>query len=197
MSRRLPAFLDQRMTVAAHFAQETKSVLAAVDRDGNQLAFTMQAQQLGNWCWAATTASIRAFFREDSLTSQCDVASYHLGWNCCPPGLDRPDNRNNLDFALQTALGDNLAAPPPGRALTWIDVAAEIRDQRPICCAIRWSDGTAHFTVITGTIDGPAREIIMRDPKYPGEHRLPIERFTRAYRDDGQWVDSYRTDRAN
>lgn len=156
----------------------------------NPLPFAMPRQQLPQWCWAATTEGVQAYYREPFARSQCEIASFWLGLPCCPP---RPEHDTPYD--LQTVLEGNLAAPVHHGALPLGDVTREIDDGRPICCAIEWRSGELHFNAIIGYVGGPSAELIVRDPKY-GAAQLSYHEFSNRYRGEGRWVAALRTRKA-
>jgi hypothetical protein len=153
------------------------------------LGFVMQRQQQDFWCWAATTASVSAFFDSSSPWTQCLVASHSLGRSSCcvAPGpcdvpftLDQPLNHtNNLDSTLAT--NDSLS-----------NVQSEIDAGRPVCCHILWNDGSGHFVALTG-YDPSTDDVVVDDPLY-GSDTMPYDEFAFRYHGGlGRWDFTYFT----
>src|SRR5262245_23438285 len=94
------------------------------------LAFTMQHQKQTQWCWAAVTASVAAYYRNQAWT-QCRVVNNQLGQvSCCSNGSTSACNQPwYLDKALDVVgnLGDYAAG-----ALSIGQITAEIDGARPI-----------------------------------------------------------------
>src|SRR3954471_13335913 len=71
------------------------------------LTFGVQHQQEDQWCWAAVTSSVSAFYGVPSWT-QCRIVNAELGQTaCCTRGSSKPCNQPwRLDKAL--TLSGNL-----------------------------------------------------------------------------------------
>lgn len=151
------------------------------------LPFVMQSQLQGNWCWAATSSSVSAFFDPSSGWSQCNVASASLGSACCsaPLPCDRPFT---LDGPL-TVTGNlqGLLAGNDVRA----SLQAEIDAGRPVCCHISWISGGGHFVALAG-YDWSTDDLLVDDPLY-GRQTVPYSTFVAAYRGAGSWDYTYYT----
>jgi hypothetical protein len=178
------------MPVAAPALIRPRSLVALADASaagGNRtLDFAMVSQGLSNWCWAATTASVRAYYDHVPPRRPCEVVSEVLGSNCCPPGND--DDPNNILWALDDALGSRLARAVP-RALSFEEIVTEIEARRPICCHV--TIGAGHFNAIIG-YDSATREIDIADPLYGPHNNFAYDRFCSDYR-GGRWDYSYLT----
>ncbi len=184
---KVPEFLGPLIRVPA--SNRTKSDRFeefSVPAAGVEIPIVVQSQLLGNWCWAAVTASIREWYEEENAKAQCAVASEFLARNCCPPGIDDVSNPNNRRYSIATALGLNMARPALDRPLRPEEIPEVVASNRPACCVIRWSNGQLHFVLLTGYIEGIG-DVIVRDPLlglFVGSYR----RFTESYRDKGQWL---------
>lgn len=178
MSVTTPSFLAFGATVG---------LTDTVTRGGaGKLDFTMVGQDLSNWCWAATSVSVVAYYEHRAPMRQCEYATSKVGWNCCPPGSD--GGPNDVLWALDDALGNRLAAAVP-RPLRFEEIVDEIAARRPICCHL--TIGAGHFNVIVG-YDGDTREIDIADPLYGSHDNLAYDQFCSNYR-GGRWDYSYLT----
>ena len=189
----LPSFLGPFVDVPAAPAAQ----LAANRPPGGAgaphiLTFTMQDQQQTEWCWAATAASVSAYYNVAKVWTQCEVASQCLGMDCCiiplpppPPPYWAGNRMYTLDFALNVI--QHLASGPTGDVLTFSSITDEIKGGRPVCCHISWG----HFNVIVGYYDDSNQDIVVRDPLH-GEQTLPYAMFVSSYY-GGAWDDSYLT----
>lgn len=179
--KQVPAFLGPLIAIETVELDNWSLELDAT-APGNVLAMEVQSQLLSNWCWAATTASIEAWYHEPYAQEQCAVASEWLGLACCPPGPD-PCNR---EYNLPTSLRRNAAAPPIGGPILPQQIVQAINASQPICCAIRWkSTGKFHFAVLVGYYSNG--NLVLRDPLY-GEHVMPYDQFKSHYGPDGEWA---------
>ena len=189
----LPSFLSPFVDVPAAPAAPLAENPPAGSGGAHQiLPFTMQDQQQTEWCWAATAASVSAFYKDDPVWTQCKVASECLGMECCitplppPPPPYWPGNRM---YALDVALNiiHHLADGPTGGVLRFSSIISEINGERPVCCHISWG----HFNVIVGYCDDSDQDIVVRDPLF-GEKTLPYATFVSSYH-GGTWDYSYHT----
>lgn len=152
----------------------------------NPLPFSMQVQEQTEWCWAATAASVSAYYDVAPVLTQCEVASKCIGVDCCITPL--PPERN-IKWALDAALKaiKHLAADPSG-ALPFSSIVTEIDGGRPICCHISWD----HFIAIVG-YDDSNQDVVVCDPDpHHAEQTLPYETFVSDYY-EGSWDYSYLT----
>src|SRR6266567_5937703 len=112
------------------------------------LAFVVQHQNQTNWCWAAVTASIAAYYRNQGW-SQCGVVNDRLGQvMCCQDGSSAICNQPwYLDQALSRVghLANYISAP-----LSMQQIQSEIDAGRVIGVRIGWMNGGGHFITIRG-----------------------------------------------
>lgn len=164
----------------------------------NPLRFDIQTQTQTEWCWAAVTASVSAFYRPSTIWSQCYVATRALGQvcngaDCCAQG----DGACNRDWYLEDALRCtlNLGAPPVG-PVGFDVVRREIDGGRPIGVRFQWSGGDAgHFFVIYGYVDDGSDTVLTRDPRFR-DGSMPISELAGRYLGCyGSWSNSYFTQR--
>ncbi|MEA3037766.1 MAG: hypothetical protein QOE79_279 [Sphingomonadales bacterium] len=174
----VPSFLRPAASVAP--------AAAAAPGGADKLDFTMARQDLSNWCWAATTVSVRSYYDHVPPEPQCAFASTLVGWDCCPPGND--GGPNDILWALDDALGSHLAQALP-RALTFDEIVGEIAARRPICCHV--TIGAGHFNAIVG-YHSATREIDVADPLYGPHDNVPYDQFCSNYR-GARWDYTYLT----
>lgn len=165
--------------------------VAGVPESASLAGFFVQAQLQSNWCWAAVSASMAAFFGSSNWT-QCKVAAAELGpLQCC--GADASSKCNQpwyLDAALaRTGHFDHMNASNSHFA----DVRTEINNGRPLGCRIAWSGGGAHFMTLSGwrvTADG-SEYVDVHDPYY-GFAQKSYPDFVAAYQSSGDaWTHTY------
>ena len=186
----LPAFLGPFVDLSASPAAAAP---AGPPADGVILPFTMQVQQQTEWCWAATAASVSAFYNVAPVLSQCQIASECLGgMECCITPLPPPPPpywEGNCSYALDAALNvvKHLAAGPTGDILPFASIMNEINGRRPICCHI----STGHFNAIVGYHNDSNQDLVVRDPLY-GEHIVPYRVFVSG-NNGSVWDDTYLT----
>lgn len=165
--------------------------------DGAEIDLSIPQQILDNWCWAAVTAGLEAAFGIDPARSQCRIVSDVLGTGCCPDGANVQNC--NIPHAPQPALGelfDVRVDAPVGTSLPFL--RREIGERRlPVLANLGFSDGRiGHLVVISGfRRTGSLITLTVWDP-YTGERSdEPLNRFRRAFRDNGMWRASYRLKR--
>ncbi len=157
-----------------------------------QLKFSMQAQVLTNWCWAATSASASYFYDNGTTWAQCKIACSCLTRNdCCGPDPNQCNEPWYLERAL--TITGNFLPPLVGDALGINDIIREVDTGKIIGARVKWSNGGGHFVAIYGydnTLPDPY--IYVADPIY-GTSFININNFTNNYQGSGQWTHSYYT----
>lgn len=155
-----------------------------------QLRFTMQQQQQGNWCWAATATSVSHFYDAGSTWTQCSVANAQIGRNdCCGTGATGPCNIYGfLDDAL-TRVGhfDHIT----GSTTAFGGVEGEVLAGRPLGIRVAWSGGGAHFIAATGTEDDSM--VWVSDCGSGTTALVDYNTLTTSYAGSGTWTHSYFT----
>jgi hypothetical protein len=162
--------------------------LGAAPPSGGGLQFTMQHQQQTQWCWAAVTSSVAAYYQNPGW-SQCRVVNDRLGQTaCCVSGASPTCNRPwYLDQALDRVgeLGNYIASP-----LTLGQLRSEIDAGHPVGVRIGWSNGGGHFVAIGGY--SGAEIVDVQDPWF-GQSSVDYFVFRTNYQGSGRWTHSYRT----
>jgi hypothetical protein len=151
--------------------------------------FDMRAQRMREWCWAAVSVSIEAFYDRHSTWTECKMAAAEFGTSCCD--FAQPCNRvNRLDPPL-TRLG-RLRGRPLFRTLTFVEIQKEIDAGRPIAVRVGWREGGGHFLAIYGyhVTPGGIPQLLLGDPFY-GDSRVNYDHFTTAYQGSGTWTDTF------
>ena len=157
----------------------------------DKLAFTMQQQQQGNWCWAATSASIAVFYGTTGW-SQCSIANAQTGrTDCCGTGASGPCNvYGYLDKALATVGHlDHLA----GGTVSYEGVEGEVVASRPLGIRVAWNGGGAHFVAATGTEHDSS--VWVSDCGSGTTSLVAYDTLRTAYNGSGVWTHSYFTKR--
>lgn len=124
--------------------------------------------------------------------SQCELAKLQLGHSdCCTrPVPDRCDQTQRLDLALATA---GVPASNQKGPLSFANVQTRVAQDKPVCCAIRWSSGAHHFVQVDGYIaNGPrGDEVIVNDSDGPGG-TIAFHALEQNYGTSfGRWVWTY------
>lgn len=154
------------------------------------LRYTHQMQQQSNWCWSATSVSIRRYYQPGSTLTQCQLVNSRRGLsNCCTSGSS--DACNKPDKTAQALNGLGHLASDQGSSSTRAKVASELAAGRPLGIRIKWQ-GTdvGHANVICGMDEGDL--LIVRDSIY-GDQVLDFDVFSTAYQTNGSWDRTYFT----
>lgn len=152
------------------------------------LKFVVQHQRQTQWCWAAVTSSVAAFYRVLGWP-QCRLVNDRLGQiACCADGVSPTCNRPfYLDRALDRVQVLGTFTPS---ALTLAEVRAEIDAGHPIGVRIGWRNGGGHFIVVSGYSDQNVVDV--QDPWF-GASAVDYLTFRSRYQGSGRWTHTYRT----
>ena len=160
------------------------------------LNFTMQHQLQPLWCWAATAASVSAYYG-GTVLDQGTIASKCLGMDCTLPHPP-PGWAGNQLYALNIALlqTGHFDGPAIQGPLDFAAIRCEIDAGRPLCCFIEWSAGSplqGHFNAITGYADDGQETILVQDqsPAF-GNATLQLAAFRSDYH-GGTWAMTLKT----
>jgi hypothetical protein len=199
----VPHFLGpvRRLAEAVAVPDEKASdpPLGGAARSGESLpAFVIERQQRSNWCWAAVTASLAAFFGTIPRRSQCEIAQAALmptlpQVNCC--GADA-GGACNIPWHLDGPLGAiGLLRERLDEVLPYDAVRDEIARELPPACRVAWQGGGAHFMVIAGwSVDqaGGTRYVQLHDPGNGAETDVVYDDLVVGYIQPGdRWTHSY------
>ena len=164
-------------------------LLAALASFGVRLEFIMQRQERLNWCWAALSASVAAYYRPSTSWVQCNVAGAVLALpDCCGVGATGPCNQVwQLDLAL-TRVG-HLARMTSGPA-TNSEVTAQIAMGRPVAVRVQMADRTGHFVCIVASLANGYYGVADPDT---GSSIVDESTFKTNYRGKFMWTHTYYT----
>jgi hypothetical protein len=157
----------------------------------SRLDFAMLQQEQSNWCWCATSLSVRRYYDPTTSLSQCQAANTIL------PRTDActdPTNANvNKPWFLDDALSDlgNLRESIVTGSLAWDATKSEINTGHPLGCRTAWSGGGAHFICIEGYLDDTTKMVAVDDPIY-GQSDVTLTAFLTMYQGSGTWTHSYK-----
>ena len=188
------------MTVVPNIiAAESQPLLPAEATfdEAAEIELTIPQQDVDNWCWAAVTAGLEAFFGIEPARRQCEIVTEVLGTGpCCPEGADIA--RCNVPHAPQAALGELFAGrvnAPAGISLAFL--RQEIVDRElPVLANLGFDDArVGHLVVISGfRRTGNNTTVFVWDPYTGHRSEEPLRHF-RQGRDRGKWRASYRLKR--
>jgi papain like cysteine protease AvrRpt2 len=154
--------------------------------------FTMEAQLRGQLCWAAVAVSVEHSRNKASATRQCGVAQLILQpflpphTDCCTT-LDACNEDGPLGMALQQI--NVMIQNPLHRALTFMEITAEIDAKRVVCVGIKWRGGGRHYVVIRGYELDAAQTLHVQDPLFDPSDP-PYQSFASSYQDQGEWKET-------
>ena len=177
-------------------AAAADAVGGAEASSGSLQGFVVPHQLQTEWCWAAVSCGVAAFYGPSQWT-QCSIASAELApLNCCgSDGSGACNQYGYLDRALaRVGHFDHISAPNT----SFIGVQGEIGGGRPLGCRIAWAGGPnsgAHFVALGGwkvAADG-SEYVNVCDPLY-GTVQKKYNDFVSAYMSPGDsWTHSYFT----
>ena len=155
------------------------------------LSFNMELQTQSNWCWAATSKSVSAFYSAFSPWTQCKIASEELDESCC----DSPvPGACNIPWYLDRALTrtNNFVSYQSG-TITWNQVKDELDKGLVVGARIGWNNGGGHFMVIHGVSKSLGVEYLHIDDPIYGKSTLTYDQFATNYQNSGSWTHTYFT----
>ena len=154
-----------------------------------RLNFNMEMQTQSNWCWAAVSKSVAAYYDPATTWTQCSIADGEKSQTtCCTNGSSSACNAyGTLDTSL-TRVGHLDHAV--GGTVTNAEVVAQMRSGRPLGARTAWSGGGAHFVTIIGSFAGDMYAI---DDPISGKSDVTEAAFKTAYLNSGTWTHTYYT----
>ncbi|MFN0086738.1 MAG: papain-like cysteine protease family protein [Blastocatellia bacterium] len=165
------------------------------------MRFDIQQQEQTNWCWAAVTSSLLAFFNPGKAMSQCEVVrecfrdtEFETEEDCCRKKVSEACNR---EFKLVDALDwMDLLSTRCFYQVSLDEIRRQINLGAPIAIRIEWKKGGGHFVVITAV--GPQHPrgdghtwLRVADPKRESAVYITYNTLKKRYRGDGEWTHTY------
>lgn len=157
------------------------------------LNFTIQQQQQNQWCWAATTVSIDAYYDPRTKHTQCEMANtIHGQTTCCvngrTPACDRPATTGDVLNKIGRLRQQTEQAEP------FAALDTEISAGRPVGARIVWKNNLgAHAVVIAGVGDNTNPVITVHDPGDQSSTTMRYDIFCNSYRGMGTWTRTWFT----
>lgn len=111
----------------------------------------MQRQEQDNWCWAATSASIDAFYNPSTTVSQCGLANtVHGQTTCCADGSTSQRNKAAITGDVLSMIGRLSSQTEQAEPFDVVDKEIAT-NRRPLGARIKWS-GDGRYTERIGLI---------------------------------------------
>jgi len=158
-----------------------------------RLGFAEQHQQQTQWCWAATSVSITAFYEPATQWTQCGLVNAEYGLdNCCgAAGSGAACNKPWYpDLALRRMGHLNQYLK---RALTVSEIGTEMAKSAPFGVATYWRGGGGHAVVIKGRFVSDGVEYLSVCDPWDGDSDVTYDNFCNRYKDSGTWGNTYTT----
>jgi hypothetical protein len=166
-----------------------------------KLALTVQDQAQDQWCWAAVTSSVYAFYapKKNPIT-QCELANSAFEQsNCCTSSQAAKVKPCNQPHSLTKALSEvKCLQSATSKRLLFSDVVAQIAAKAPVGIRVTWGsskDPVGHVLCITGYAKQDSDQkasIDLSDPTF-GETIVPFGGFPGNYHTANGWTHSYLT----
>ncbi|MGA7613999.1 MAG: papain-like cysteine protease family protein [Thermoanaerobaculia bacterium] len=175
-------------------AEQVRSAMAA-DLRTKRLELSCEHQEQTQWCWAAVTSAISAFYTVAGTIRypQCALARKQFDReDCCRSGSEPACNRWwYLDQSLSGTR--NLEQILAGRQVEIEELQKLLDAGRPVAARIEWPDTTGHFVIIAGYEATPDRvDLWILDPWY-GDALHSLDSFSTSYQGSGRWESTYLT----
>lgn len=158
----------------------------------SSINFVMQQQAQTNWCWAAVSSSVAAFYNAASTWTQCKIVNPEMGQaDCCTNGSSSPCNQPwYLDKAL-TRVGHFASITAGAKTTAQIDTI--LGNNTPLGVRVGWAGGGGHFLALSGRYtSGTTDYVTAVDPWY-GKSEVVYNTFKTQYQGSGTWTHSYQT----
>ncbi|GAB3085345.1 hypothetical protein GCM10027186_52100 [Micromonospora schwarzwaldensis] len=154
-----------------------------------------QLQSQTMWCWAASSVNIARFYNPNTTQTQCAQANAQFGQDKCCNAADAGGaacNRGSWPTDALTRmrhLKEELF-----RALTPVEVAAELAKSQPVGVDTHWRNGGGHIVVIRGRWESDGTEWLRIHDPWDGFVDVTFDSFVNNYTAaGGVWSRSYRT----
>lgn len=161
-----------------------------------QLSVGLQEQQRPNWCWAAVSCAIAAYYGDTSWRQAT------LAWRMLCADKVRPNSEPPPEFLLEERYNQQA---PLERTLRYVNCLAgwssgrppfrrlirELDNGRPLAVAIRWRSGSQHYLVLDGYCR--QRRLLYGIDSQGGRFTASFDDFPLHYRHGGEWMETYWT----
>lgn len=141
------------------------AVPGTADAAALRLGISMQAQEMSNWCWAASGNTVAAFMGRNYTQNQfCNLAFNRSINSSCP-------NSQATLADDQTAfrkIGINPGNYVYAHLYYWA-IVREIDARRPVIARIQWTSGGGHMEVLYG-YDDSSNMVYWGNP-WPSDYR--------------------------
>lgn len=165
-------------------------ILAMADQ---RLNFAEQHQQQTQWCWAATSVSINAYYDLATAWTQCSLVNAEYGLNnCCGQAGSGADCNKPWypDLALKRMGNLNQYL---NRALTLVEIGTEMGKSAPFGVGTYWAGGGGHAVVVRGRFVSNGVEYVSVADPWDGDSDVTYDNFKNRYKDSGTWRTTYTT----
>ena len=158
--------------------------------------FSIEKQQMSNWCWAACTVSIHRFYEKDPAFSQRQLVAKVLQMPICTKPKPLPPCNKTFDFgkalhALGHLFGNSIDSP-----LLPLELNSELESGRPVGCQMDIPQIGGHVViVISGKQDNSGNLFLqVADPSDASILGMSFSALRNNFRGiGGRWVRSYFT----
>ncbi|WP_211588539.1 papain-like cysteine protease family protein [Allorhizocola rhizosphaerae] len=155
-----------------------------------------EIQQRNMWCWAASSINIEKFYNPASAWTQCTLVNDQFGLNNCCGDAGGVAPCNNGNWPTGSLRRMNHLREELFRALTPVEVAAELAKSQPIGVDTHWERGGGHIVVIRGRWESGGTEWLRIHDPWDGFVDVTFNVFRDNYTASrGVWSRSYTTAR--
>ncbi|MBO2458296.1 papain-like cysteine protease family protein [Actinomadura violacea] len=138
-----------RSAAVCALALAVAAVPGTADAAALRLDISMQAQEMSNWCWAASGDTVAAFMGKDYSQNQfCNLAFDRSVNSSCPNSQATLANDQTAFRKIGISPGNYV----DGHLYYWA-VTREIDARRPVIARIQWTSGGGHMEVLYGYDD--------------------------------------------
>jgi len=151
------------------------------------------------WCWAAGSVNIAKFYNPNTAETQCSQANAQFNQNkCCNEADGGGADCNNGAWPTAALTRMRHLREELLRALTSVEVAAELAKSQPVGVDTHWQwgapGGGGHIVVIRGRFESGGTEWLRIHDPWDGFVDVTFDNFRNNYTaSHGVWSRSYRT----
>jgi len=158
--------------------------------------FSIEKQQMSNWCWAACTVSIHKFYEKNTAFSQRQLVSKVLQMPICTTPKPLPPCNKTFDFGKALNTVGHLFGNSIDNPLLPDELDKELQAGRPVGCQMDIPQIGGHAViVISGTTDTSGTLFLrVADPSDASILSMSFSMLRNNFRGiGGRWVRSYFT----